>query len=624
MKVKRSDLGALKPAKRRADGTLVVDAHITRCGVFEYLQPDGTVQRELRLPEEVFKKDSLDSLSKVPVTDDHPPDMIDAHNARQFMMGASGDAIRDGDHVRSELAVYDSSLIARMDKGKQEVSCGYECDLERKAGVHPDYGRYDCIQRNIVGNHVAIVDTARAGHTARVRMDSAFAKTFGRMIKRADAAGGGSSVEVTGGDDPDPNDLAHRSAEGENSATMPAKDPNPPRDVNQYDAGERTKMMAKGCDECDAEPGQPCKPGDGEKVGVIHQSRRDKFKKGDGKQKTTDDPGDDEIVREGADQSMRNGPAGDDRDDSPDDEDADPGDDRRDYDKGMRDGDDLTEGDRKKMAAESFADPDRNGLPINNPAHVKAAMARFGQYEKFPDAPAKHAAFNRIVRRAKQFGIDPAGFQKTWENKLDSLERKDDEMSQLKELTRALEDARREKARADAAEAKLAKSEGSLESARTELEALKKKHADSASAQPALVAARVALVTAATRVLPRKDGKTVGKDGKAIDLAAMSDQEIQRAVVKHVDGKDIPADKKPEFIEAWYEGALERADASAAALGDARPAVRVDGGEPLDDDELEEQGDSPGLFEAERIAREKMRNDSRNAWQGGFGVTRAG
>jgi hypothetical protein len=621
VKVKRSDLGALKPAKRRADGTMVVDAHITRCGVFEYLQPDGTIQRELRLPEDVFKKDSLDSLSKVPVTDDHPPDMIDAQNARQFMRGASGDALRDGDHVRSELAIYDSSLIARMEKGKQEVSCGYECDLERKAGDHPDYGKFDCIQRNIVGNHVAIVDAARAGHTARVRMDSAFAKEFGRMVKR-DSATGTSAVSVTSGDDPDAGDLAHRSAAGENSATSPDIDTlNPPRDVNQLDAGDRQKMMAKACDNCDAKAGQPCFPKKDESVGVIHASRRDKFKKGDGKAAkpvaNDDDPGDDEIVQRGPD-GTGNG--------ADDDPDADPGDDRKDYEKGQRDGDDLTEGDRKKMASESFADPERMGLPINNPGHVKAAMARFGQYEKFPDANAKHAAYNRILRRAKQFGIDPAGFQKQWENKLDSIERKDESnMSHLQELTRALEDARREKARADAAETRAATAEGELASAKKQVEQLQAAHTDSSTKLPEMVRARVALVAAASAVLPRKDGKTIGADGKALDLYALSEREVKVAVVKHVDREDVAADKHDAFVDAWYEGAIKRAATSAAALGGARPALvhgdAADDSDGLDPDEV---GDSPGLFEEERKAREKMRNDSRNAWQGNFGVTRAG
>jgi hypothetical protein len=55
------------------EGFLRIPAAVTRVGVFNYKQPDGSVIRELRLPEEVFNPDSLSSLKSIPITNDHPP-----------------------------------------------------------------------------------------------------------------------------------------------------------------------------------------------------------------------------------------------------------------------------------------------------------------------------------------------------------------------------------------------------------------------------------------------------------------------------------------------------------------------------------------------------------------------
>lgn len=154
---------------------MVFDAHLTRAGIFEYQDSRGNVTRELREPEEVFRPDSMVSFQMVPVTDDHPPvGLLNAKNARTHMVGSTGDSIiRDDDHLRSQVMVTDAATIQKMKAGKVEVSCGYSCDVDDTPGEHPLYGKYDARQINIRGNHVAIVDSARAGHTARVRLDNA-------------------------------------------------------------------------------------------------------------------------------------------------------------------------------------------------------------------------------------------------------------------------------------------------------------------------------------------------------------------------------------------------------------------------------------------------------------------
>lgn len=169
----RVDRGTLRPRRRMADGRLRVDAHVTRSGVFTYILPNGTRQREYRPDSEVFDEASIDSLRAVIVTDDHPTEPISVGNVKQYGAGQLGESVRrDGDHVAATLYVSDPSLISKMENGKRDVSCGYRCDIEKTPGISPTGEPYDVVQRNISYNHVAIVEVGRAG-SARVRMDAA-------------------------------------------------------------------------------------------------------------------------------------------------------------------------------------------------------------------------------------------------------------------------------------------------------------------------------------------------------------------------------------------------------------------------------------------------------------------
>ncbi len=169
----RIDRGSLRPPEILPGGRLRVDAYLTRTGVFIYRNPDGTEFRELRPAEEVFHGDSMNSFVLAPLTDDHPMEAVTPANAKEHAVGSVGESIRrDGDYLAASLVVWHEATIAAMREGKREVSCGYSCDLEMTPGEY-NGERYDAIQRNIRGNHVAIVDVGRAGSDVRVRMDAA-------------------------------------------------------------------------------------------------------------------------------------------------------------------------------------------------------------------------------------------------------------------------------------------------------------------------------------------------------------------------------------------------------------------------------------------------------------------
>lgn len=174
----RTDLGSLRSPRRLDSGRMIVEGVLTRTGVFTYRNDDGTERRELRLDSEVFAPKSMESFQLVPVTDNHPAGMVTAESVSAVAVGTTGEGVRrDETRLVAPLAINDAGAVAKLDAGKTSLSCGYICDLELKPGVTPGGERFDAIQRNIRGNHVALVETGRAGPEARIRMDGAAHQT---------------------------------------------------------------------------------------------------------------------------------------------------------------------------------------------------------------------------------------------------------------------------------------------------------------------------------------------------------------------------------------------------------------------------------------------------------------
>ena len=171
----RLDKGSISKRRRGPDGSLRADAAIGRAGVQTYRNHDGSIRREYRPPEEVFHPDAMASFALVTVTDDHPPGPITEHNAKTFGVGTMGESIRrdTGDVLAGTIVVRDAATLKKVEAGKLQLSCGYTCDEDWTAGVTPRGEPYDLIQRNIRGNHVAIVDVGRAGPSVSIRMDAA-------------------------------------------------------------------------------------------------------------------------------------------------------------------------------------------------------------------------------------------------------------------------------------------------------------------------------------------------------------------------------------------------------------------------------------------------------------------
>lgn len=168
------------------EGYLQGVASLTSIGVFEYRNADGTTRRELRLPQHVFARDSLDSLAGKPVTLNHPDVAVTAANVHEYEVGSVGDRIDSNSYeVFAQVTVRKKDAVDVVQAGKNAVSCGYDCDLvAAPAGARYHGQAYDYIQTNIRYNHLSIVDKARAGDQAKLRLDG-----FSVQTQRLDEVG---------------------------------------------------------------------------------------------------------------------------------------------------------------------------------------------------------------------------------------------------------------------------------------------------------------------------------------------------------------------------------------------------------------------------------------------------
>ena len=170
--IKRFDTFKLPKVAKTKEGYLRGEVVASRSGVFEYRNVDGSIRRELRHPDEVFKPNSLDTLKMIPVTDDHPSDFVDSSNADKLQAGYTGENWKiDGANIIVSLTVTKKDAVHKITSGKKAaLSLGYSTVLIREDGVY-NGERYDYKQTEIVYNHLALVEEGRAGIVARFRMD---------------------------------------------------------------------------------------------------------------------------------------------------------------------------------------------------------------------------------------------------------------------------------------------------------------------------------------------------------------------------------------------------------------------------------------------------------------------
>lgn len=169
-RVVRLDSVPLSKAYYTEEGYLMDRPILTSTGIFEYTNPDGSIRRELRLPEEVFSPESLRSYKGKPIIITHGAGLVNKDNVHDESVGTIlSEGYKDGNSVRAEIVIHDTDEMKKA--GLKELSLGYNLDLDETPGIWNGQP-YDAVQRNIIINHLALVLEARAGDQARLNVDS--------------------------------------------------------------------------------------------------------------------------------------------------------------------------------------------------------------------------------------------------------------------------------------------------------------------------------------------------------------------------------------------------------------------------------------------------------------------
>lgn len=169
----RYDVAPIERYELTPEGYLRLHATIARTGVQHYSNGDGSIRREYRAPEDVALPESLASFAGKSVTDEHPPVLLDSANTKNYQKGFTGsEIVYDNGFVRAIMTITDQELIDKIQRGDAtEVSAGYRVVFDANPGSTPDGEPYDGRQKEIIGNHVAVVKTGRAGPQVKLHLD---------------------------------------------------------------------------------------------------------------------------------------------------------------------------------------------------------------------------------------------------------------------------------------------------------------------------------------------------------------------------------------------------------------------------------------------------------------------
>lgn len=193
---------------------------ISKIGIFPYSgraigytdERASQIFRVLRPEEELASPECVESFKLLPWIIDHVmlgPSAVDAFPEAAVQTEQKGIDGIIGENVLYEngvlygnIKVFSEQMAREIESGKVELSAGYKCDFDLTPGVFNGEA-YDAVQRNIRGNHLALVSEGRCGPDVAV-LDH-FKFTFDAMEKIemadennvAEAGGGGGEGGMT-------------------------------------------------------------------------------------------------------------------------------------------------------------------------------------------------------------------------------------------------------------------------------------------------------------------------------------------------------------------------------------------------------------------------------------------
>lgn len=143
------------------------DVPVARIGTLMYGDGEVPVKADStgliliqRGEEDLFDPKTMASFEGKAVTNDHPEDWVSPSNWKELAVGTAHSVRRgegaEADFLIADLLITDQDAIDAVMGEKVEISLGYDADYVE---ISPGKG----VQRNIFGNHVALVDKGRCG-----------------------------------------------------------------------------------------------------------------------------------------------------------------------------------------------------------------------------------------------------------------------------------------------------------------------------------------------------------------------------------------------------------------------------------------------------------------------------
>jgi hypothetical protein len=153
---------------------------ISKVGVFPYSgaqigHPDldpNKIYFVYRPETELSNEDTLNSFKLLPFTDEHTMlGSTDENLMPAEQKGIHGvigqDVYFEDGYLKANLKIFSEKLNDLIRQGKKELSIGYRCMYDIQSGIY-DGQHYDAIQRQIRGNHIALVEEGRCGSDVAV------------------------------------------------------------------------------------------------------------------------------------------------------------------------------------------------------------------------------------------------------------------------------------------------------------------------------------------------------------------------------------------------------------------------------------------------------------------------
>lgn len=154
---------------------------LSKVGIFPYsgasigapAEDADKIFQVYRPEEELASADTINSFKLQPIIDDHT--MLGGDDEEGLtpaeekgVHGVIGEDVTYADGVlRGNIKIFSQDLAKKIKNGKTELSCGYRCRYDFTPGTWNGQ-QYDAIQRNLRGNHLALVDEGRMGPDVKV------------------------------------------------------------------------------------------------------------------------------------------------------------------------------------------------------------------------------------------------------------------------------------------------------------------------------------------------------------------------------------------------------------------------------------------------------------------------